>query len=140
MADEKITLEMAEEEFKNWCDLNELDCDEAVMNEEDQNAFKPLKNKIVKAIQKGSAVIDGDTIEYTLSDKYEGNMAGMKITINPPTARMFSGMDGYKDTQQVKKLQGAMSVLCGIDVGVFTKMTIPDWKFFQSVAILFMNA
>lgn len=136
----KITLEMAEEEFKNWCELNELDCDESVMNEEDKASFEPVKNRIVKAIQKGVAVIDGDTIEYTLSEKYEGPMAGMKITINPPTARMFSGMDGYKDTQMIKKLQGAMSALCGIDIGVFSKMTIPDWKFFQSVCVLFMNA
>lgn len=138
--EDKITKEMAEEEFKNWCEANELDCDETSMNEEDKSAFEPLKNRIVKAIQKGVAVIDGDVIEYTLSEKYEGSMAGMKIKINPPTARLFSGMDGYKDTQMIKKLQGAMSALCGIDIGVFSKMTIPDWKFFQSVCVLFMNA
>ena len=136
----KISKEMAETEFKNWCELNDLECDESVMNEEDQKAFVPLKERIVKAIMKGNAVVDGETIEYTLNDSYEGNMAGMKITINSPTARMFSGMDGYKDTQHVKKLQGAMSALCGIDVGVFSKMKIPDWKFFQSVCVLFMNA
>lgn len=136
----KISKEMAEEEFKNWCEANELDCDETSMNEEDKAAFEPLKNRIVKAIQKGVVVIDGDTIEYTLSGKYEGSMAGMKIKINSPTARLFSGMDGYKDTQMIKKLQGAMSALCGIDIGIFSKMTIPDWKFFQSVCVLFMNA
>lgn len=140
MEENKISKEMAEDEFKKWCELNDLDCDESVMSDEDKAAFEPLKNRIVKAIEKGVAVIDGDTIEYTLSEKYEGSMAGMKITINPPTGRMFSGMDGYKDTQQIKKIQGAMSALCGVDTGVFNKMKIADWKFFNNVCILFMNA
>lgn len=138
--EDKISKELAEEEFVKWCELNDLDCDEALMNDEDKAAFEPLKARIVKAIQKGSAVIDGDTLEYTLSDKYEGGMAGMKITVNPPTARMFAGMDGYKETQQIKKIQGAMSALCGVDVGVFAKMKVPDWKFFNAVCILFMSA
>lgn len=138
MEENKITLEMAEEEFKNYCEAVDLDCDESVMSEEDLAAFLPHKEKIVKAIQKGTAIIDDDTIEYTLSPKSDGNLAGMKIKIGRPNAKMFSGMDGFKETQTVKRTQGAMSALCGLDIGVFTKMEIKDWKFFNAVCSLFL--
>lgn len=138
MEENKITLEMAEEEFKNWCEAVDLDCDESVMNEEDLKSFLPHKKRIMKGIQKGNAVIDGETIEYTLSNKSVEGLAGKKIVIPRPSAKLFAGMDGFKDNQGVKKIQGAMSALCGLDIGVFAKMEIPDWKFFNSVCVLFM--
>ena len=140
MEGNKITNEMAEEEFNSWCELNGVDCDESLMSEEDRDAFKPLKNKIIKAIKDGRAVIDGEKIEYTLSDKYEGKMAGLKIVVDSPTAKLFMGTDGYKETQHIRRMQGAMSALTGLDIGDFAKMNIPDWKFFQAVCVLFMNA
>lgn len=136
--EDKITKEMAEEEFKNWCEAVDLDCDESEMTEEDYKSFLPHKNKIVKAIQKGVAVIDGENIEYTLSEKSVEGLAGKKITIPRPNAKLFSGLDGFKETQNVKRSQGAMSALCGLDIGVFTKMEINDWKFFNAVCMLFL--
>lgn len=138
MEEFKVTKEQAEEEFKRWCETVDLDCDEAEMNEEDYKSFLPHKNKIVKAIMKGVAVIDGENMEYTLSDKSVDGLAGKKITIPRPSAKLFSGMDGFKETQNIKRTQGAMSALCGLDIGVFTKMEIPDWKFFNAVCMLFL--
>lgn len=138
MEDNKITFEMAEEEFNNWCEAVDLDCDETMMNDEDLKSFQPHKKRILKAVQKGTAVFDGEKIEYTLSPKSVEGLAGKKIVIPRPSAKLFSGMDGFKENQEIKKMQGAMSALCGLDIGVFTKMEIPDWKFFNSICVLFM--
>lgn len=136
--EDKISKEMAEEEFKNWCESVDLDCEEADMNEEDLKSFLPHKNRIIKAIQKGVAVIDGENIEYTLSEKSVEGLAGKVITIPRPSAKLFSGLDGFKENQNIRRTQSAMSVLCGLDIGVFTKMEVPDWKFFNAVCMLFL--
>lgn len=136
--EDKISKEMAEEEFKNWCEAVDLDCEEADMNEEDLKSFLPHKNRIIKAIQKGVAVIDGENIEYTLSEKSVEGLAGKVITIPRPSAKLFSGLDGFKENQNIRRTQSAMSALCGLDIGVFTKMEVPDWKFFNAVCMLFL--
>ena len=136
--EDKISKEMAEEEFKNWCEAVDLDCEESDMNEEDLKSFLPHKNRIIKAIQKGVAVIDGENIEYTLSEKAVEGLAGKVITIPRPSAKLFSGLDGFKENQNIRRTQSAMSALCGLDIGVFTKMEVPDWKFFNAVCMLFL--
>lgn len=138
MSEIKIDNVTAVKDFESWCDAVGIDYDESSMSSEDQKGFVDLKNRIVKAIQEGSCVVDGDKIEYTLGNRYEGQMAGMKIIVGMPTGRVFLGMDGYKDTQAIHKLHGAMSALTGFDVGFFAKMNIKDWKFFQSVLTLFL--
>lgn len=140
MEEKKIDSATAVKDFGSWCEAVGLDYDESAMSSEDQKAFEVLKNRIVKAIQEGSCIVDGDKIEYTLGSRYEGQMAGMKITVGAPTGKVFLGMDGFKDTQTMHKLHGAMSALTGLDVGVFSKLSIKDWKFFQSVLTLFLTA
>lgn len=139
MEENKIDYDTAAKDFENWCDANDIDYDVAGMNAEDKEDFEPLKERIIKEIRKGSAIIDGENIEYTLSNKYEGKMSGMKVKIQHPTGAVFTGMDGYKDTQKMHQLHGSMSAMTGLDVGVFAKMRIRDWKFFQAVLQLFLS-
>jgi len=135
----KLTEELALTEYTNWCEANGIEYDEAGMSDDEKKDYEGLKNRIVKAIQQGKAVVDGDNIIYTLSN-YEGNMDGMKINVSAPTGKVFLGMDGYKETQQMHRMHGAMSALTGLDIGVFAKLKLGDWRFFQSVLTLFLSA
>ena len=134
----KITTELAEKDFNSWCDANEIDCDTSRMNEEEKADFGKLKDRIVKAIENGRCVVDDTDLIYTLSDRNEGGLSGMKVTIVPPTGRTFLGMDGYKDNQSIHKTNAALSSITGQDTGVFAKLVVQDWKFFQSVLVLFL--
>lgn len=135
----KVSEDIAEKDFKDWCEANEIDCDMDMMNEEEKKDFEPLKKRIVKAIMEGRCVVEDNVISYTLGTYESTKLSGKEIKINSPTGKLFLGTDGYKDTQNVHKLHGAMSALTGLDVGFFGLMNIKDWKFFQSVLQLFLS-
>lgn len=135
----KVSKDIAEKDFKDWCEANEIDCDMDMMNEEEKKDFEPLKKRIVKAIMEGRCVVDGDELKYTLSAKNEGGLSGKEIKVASPTGKTVLGLDGYKDTQGVHKLHGVMSALTGLDIGFFAKMRMSDWSFLQSVAQLFLS-
>ena len=107
MNDEKITRELAEQEFVSYCESNDIDCDESAMNEEDADAFKPIKESFIKACRAGRVVVDGKNLEYTISDFSPQGYAGNKLTIGRPNGSAMLAMDGYKDTQSMHKLQEA---------------------------------
>lgn len=134
----KLTEEMGRTEFLGWCEANDIDYDIAKMNDEDAKGFEEIENRVVKSICNGTAVIDGDVLEYTLSEKNEGNIAGMKIKISSPRGNLYLGMDGYKETQTMHKLWAMLSALTGLDVGVFSKMVLKDLKFCRAVLSLFL--
>lgn len=134
-----ISSETAERDFNSWCEAVGIEFDAAEANEEEVKDFARLKKTIVKAIQERRCVVDGDSLEYTLGNYETDFMNHKTVKIAPPTGKLFLGMDGYKDTQQMHKLYGAMSALSGLDVGVFSKMKIVDWKFFQAVLVLFLS-
>lgn len=65
----KISREIAEQDFNNWCEELEIDYDTNEMNADEKKDFEVLKDRIVKAIMTGRCVIDGDVMHYTLSKK-----------------------------------------------------------------------
>ncbi|MCQ2087882.1 MAG: hypothetical protein MJZ37_07500 [Bacilli bacterium] len=134
-----IAEEIAEKDFTAWCEANEIDCDVNMMSDEEKKDFEPLKKRIVKAIMEGRCEVDDDQLSYTLGNYESDNLTGKVIKIKSPTGKLFLGTDGYKETQSVHKLHGAMSALTGLDVGYFGLMNIKDWKFFQSVLQLFLS-
>lgn len=140
MAEEmKISKEIAEKDFNDWCESCEIECDVDSMSEEDKTSFSGLKDRIVKAIMKGKCVVDGDKMQYTLSEKNEGSLSGKTITIDPPTSKTFMGIDGFKETQRMHKMASCMSAITGLDIGVFTKLWGKDFAFMTAVVTLFLS-
>lgn len=136
----KISKETANKDFESWADAIGIEYDTDGMNSEDKVAFERLKNPIIKAITDGRCIVDGNKLEYTIEkcEKAEG-LIGRKVKIDAPSGAIYTGMDGYKDTQHVHSLNGAMSAMTGLDVGIFPKLDIRDYSFFKAVVQLFLS-
>lgn len=135
----KISKEVANTDFENWADALGIDYDTSSMTDEDKSGFEKLKAPIIKAITDGRCVIDGNKIEYTIKTcaKSEG-LIGKVVTIDPPSGGIYTGMDGFKETQIIHRLNGAMSAMTALDIGVFNKLDIRDYSFFRAVLQLFL--
>lgn len=133
----KVSREAAVDEFERYCEANDIDCDEGAMSAEDLAAFKPLKERFVKACMDGRVEVDGTNLKYTISQFSDKN-AGDVVTIKRPCGKAFVAMDGNSDKQYVRKLQSFCSAMTGKEVNYFTNLDIKDWKFFQGIAALFL--
>jgi len=133
---------LAEQEFTAYCEANEFDCDEAVMDEDSRRDFLRIKKRFTKAIAEKRLVVDGCKIIYTVSDRSPKEIAGTKFTIERPNGRALLAMDGHKDTQQQTKLMNYMAALCRIpkhDIGKISSLDKKDYQLIQDVAILFLT-
>lgn len=138
MAEEKVSKEIAEKEFLQWCEENELETDVVDMSEAQKTVFESAKAKFIRLMKKGRLVIDGSSFELTLSQFSPDSMKGEKITVNHPDGKLWIGMDGRKDNETAHKTQQAMSALTGKDVGYLSKMDATDWGFLSAVTALFL--
>jgi len=134
----KISEEMALAEFASYCDANDLDHDEAQMTEDEVKDFSAIKRRFVKACKQGRVMVDGRNIVYTNSDFSPVNFAKEKVTITRPGGAAFSGMDGFKNEQNVHKLHAFCSAMTGKEVKYFSKLDICDWQFYRDIATLFL--
>ena len=130
----KISKETANRDFESWADALGIEYDMDGMNTEEKSDFERLKSPIIKAI------VDGNSLEYTIKTcaAAEG-LAGRNVKIGAPSGAIYSGMDGYKETQNVHRLNGAMSAMTGLDVGIFPKLDLRDYSFFKAVVQLFLS-
>ena len=136
----KISKETANRDFESWADALGIEYDMDGMNTEEKSDFERLKAPIIKAIVDGRCVVDGNSIEYTIKNcaAAEG-LVGRNVKIGAPSGAIYSGMDGYKETQNVRRLNGAMSAMTGLDVGIFPKLDLRDYSFFKAVVQLFLS-
>lgn len=136
----KISKETANRDFEGWADALGIEYDMDGMNAEEKADFERIKAPIIKAIVDGRCVVDGNSLEYTIKTcvAAEG-LAGRNVKIGAPSGAIYSGMDGYKETQNVHRLNGAMSAMTGLDVGIFPKLDLRDYSFFKAVVQLFLS-
>jgi hypothetical protein len=134
----KIDKETAEAEFVAYCDANDIDCDINTMTDEEKDDFKPIKDRFIKACMRGRIEADGVNLKYTISDFSIKEFRGRVISIKRPDGHAFIGMDGYKDTQSVHRMNGFLSAMTGQEVVFFTKIDRADWLLFRDIATLFL--
>ena len=136
----KISKEVANKDFESWADALGIEYDIDGMNAEEKADFERIKAPIIKAIVDGRCVVDGNVLEYTIKScvAAEG-LAGRNVKIGVPSGAIYTGMDGYKETQNVHRLNGAMSAMTGLDVGIFPKLDLRDYSFFKAVVQLFLS-
>lgn len=139
MADEVIAKEQAEKEFEDWCEACGIDCDVANMDDESASDFTEKKKRIIKACMSGLLVFDDGNIVYTISNKSPENFAGVQLKIGQPSGKLFTAMDGLKDTQLFKKQCCVMSAMTGKDNGFFEKLHAKDFKLLQTIAVFFLT-
>lgn len=138
MTEEKINKELAENEFLKWCELNDIETDIAEMDKKEEGIFDSAKKSAVKMLQKGRLIVDGDKLEYTISNFSPAGFAGEKLTIGRPSGNIYLALDG-KNSGEMHQINAAMSALVGKDTGWLAKLDAKaDWTFLNRITQLFL--
>jgi hypothetical protein len=132
----EITL--AEQEFINYCEANEIDHDESGMDDDSRADFVKIKKRFMKAVDAKRLIVDGTKLVYTVS-KFSPS-SGEQITVCRPAGRDFIAMDGFKDTQQMQKFNAFIASICGKEKSYISRLDIVDRQFLQDVGTLFLAA
>jgi hypothetical protein len=135
MKEDKVCLEVAEVEFNRFVELMDLDCDEKSMGDEDRQGFTEQKEKLIKAICKGSLVVneEGEPIFTPQRTK-----DAKPITFYEPTGASLMAMDRKKKTEDVAKLYATMADMTRTDSKTFAKMKNADLKVCMAITTLFL--
>jgi len=141
--DEKETaaeISFEKQEFYNWCDANEIDRAIESMDNEDRKNFEKIEKRFTKAVEEKRIIINGDQLEYTVSEKSPNK--GEKFTVRRPNGRAMLAMDSFKETAGHQKLQNFITAICGVekrDISKISALDIKDYKVLQDIALLFLT-
>jgi len=135
MSEPKVCLEVAEVEFKRFVESMALDCNESSMNEEESSDFNDQKQKLLKAIIKGSLVVNenGEPI-YTPQRTADAK----PITFYEPTGASLMAMDRKKKSEDVAKLFATMGDITKTNAKTFANMKNADLKICMAITTLFL--
>jgi hypothetical protein len=106
------------------------------MEEDDRKDFDKIKRRFVKAIEEKRLVVDGTTLEYTVSRFSKS--AGAVYTISRPTGKDFIAMDGFKETQQMQKFNAFLASIAGVEKSAIARLDTKDRQFIQDIGTLFL--
>lgn len=136
--EEKICKEVAEQEFERWGEAMDLDFNVSAMLKEDSVEFERMKAKIVKALMRGSLIIDdcGRAV-YTPTNPESGYKE--PITFKERTGAMIMGIDRFKKNQQAAASYAMMAELCGLPAKAFAGLVGFDIKVCEAMFALLME-
>ena len=131
----KVDEETAKEEFDRFCEEMDIDNDESSMEEDDINAYRQIKNTIIRAIRKGRLIIndDGEPV-YTPISVDTG-----PITFHEPNGANYFEMDRKKKNQNVAKSFAIMAAMTKQEPKTFANMKQRDLKVCQAVMTVFLG-
>lgn len=138
MNEKVIDTETAEHEFDRFVEAMDLDLDTSQMDQEDYNAFMKQKRRIIRAMEKGSLVINenGEAV-YTPSNhksKYTD-----PITFHERTGASLMAMDTKKKNHDVAKTYAVLAEMCKVHQNVFAGLVGNDVKVCESLFALLMD-
>ena len=130
---------LAEQEFINYCEANEIAYAEEDMDDESRADFAKIKKRFMKAVNAKRLVIDGTKLTYTVS-KFSEGAAGDKLIISRPIGKDFIAMDGMKETQAMSKFNAFIASISGKEKSYIAKLDVLDRQFLQDIGTLFLTA
>lgn len=133
---DKIAKEVAEAEFDRFAEAMDLDVDPADMDEEDKKSFEQQRQRVVKAIQSGSLVINenGEPV-FTPQRTKDAE----PLTFHEPTGASLMAMDRKKKTEDIGKLYATMGDITKTHASTFSKMPMGDLKICMALVTLFLG-
>ena len=134
--DEQNEISFAEQEFRNWCDANDIDYAEEDMEEDDRKDFQKIKKRFLKAVNDKRLVIDGTTLKYTVS-RFSKSV-GQILTITRPIGRDMIAMDGFKETMQMQKFHAFLASIAKTEKSFINNLDMLDRQFLQDIGTLFL--
>lgn len=131
MMENKIDRETAEREFDRFMDAMDLDTDSSAWDEDDRKSFDQQKDRIVRAIQNGSLVVndDGEPVYTTGAET---------LTFHEPKGSALMAMDRRKKGEDVGKFYATMADITGTNAKTFALMKNRDLKVCMAITALFL--
>ena len=132
----KISKEVAEQEFQRFVECMDLDVDVSAMDEDDRKGFEQQKDRIISAICNGSITVNDDG-EPTFTPQRTKDAES--LTFYEPTGASLMAMDRKKKTEDIGKLYAAMGDMTKTHASTFSKMKMADLKVCMAIATLFLG-
>ena len=133
-----VDAETAQADFDRFVDAMDLDLDTADMDAEDLTAFTKQKNRITRAIQNGSLVIN-DNGEAVYTPCRPSSKHKEAITFHERTGASLMAMDGKKKNHDVAKTYAVMADMCKVHQSVFAGLVGTDVKVCEALFALLMD-
>lgn len=135
---QKISTEVARQEFDRWVDAMDLDLNEADMDEKDLGNFKKQKRRIISALEAGALVIN-DRGEAVYTPQNPASAHKEPLTFHERTGASLMATDGKGKNQDVAKTYAMMADMCGVNAKVFAGMVGVDAKTCEALFVFLMD-
>lgn len=135
MAEPKIAEEVAESEFERFALEMDLDTNTEKMSEDRLAAFTELRRVAVRALMRGSLVID-DGGQAVFTPQYDKDTKPLTFFASDGT--VLSSMDKKKESEPVAKKYTAMGAITKTSAARFNAMDTRDLKVCQALYLLFL--
>lgn len=132
----KVGPAPAELEFNRFVEAMNLDVEDEYLNDEDKAGLTLNRRRMIRAIEAGSLVIDGDgTPIYTpqRSDNTE------PILFHEPTGASLMAMDRKKTGADVGKMFSIMADFTRTEPGRFAGLKTSDLNICMAIATLYLG-
>ena len=134
----KLPLEMAEQEFDRFVECMDLYFDPESMDSEDKTAFEKQRGRILRAIQKGSLIINGSG-EAVFTPYNKKSKHDSPITFHERTGGALMAMDGKKKNEDMRKTYAVMAEMCSTHPSTFANLVGEDGKICEALFTLLMD-
>lgn len=132
----KVDKDTAEAEFQRFVDMMDLDIDVETLDDEDKEALKTNKRKILKALRRGSLVIN-DEGEPVFTPRVSARTEA--ITFYEPEGKSFMASDGKKKGHDIRKSYAIMADMTKTNVQTFSLMKNRDLDVCLAVINVFLG-
>lgn len=137
-AKNKVSYDVALEEFERWATAWRIDTDIDSMNQEDADDFEEMKRKITRQLSSGEAWInDSDNIVYRL---FEPIGALSEIELKRPRGRAWRATDQAKLNRNVTKNDMLIAQAIGQTPTLMSRLDGIDYKYITAVYALFLGS
>jgi 2-polyprenyl-3-methyl-5-hydroxy-6-metoxy-1,4-benzoquinol methylase len=131
--DNVIDKETAEAEFERFCEMADLDLDEA-LDEEEKSTLENLRRTFVKAVMRGRLVInEKGEAEYTPEQ-------GGVITFYEVRGETLLASDSVKQGKDIARMFAMLGSMTRQPPARFMKMPMRDFKVCKAIFLLFMSS
>jgi hypothetical protein len=138
MTENKVNLEVAEQEFEKWADAMDLDLDTSGMDAEDLTGYNKQKKRIIKAIMRGHLVFnENDEAVYTPHRPQTQHKD--PITFHERSGASIMAMDGKKKGSDISKMYAVLADMCKVHPKIFAMMYGEDIKVCEALFALLMD-
>jgi hypothetical protein len=135
---DRVAPEVALNEFERWADAMDLDLDVSQMDADDNVSFVKQKRRILRAIRRGSLVIDEKGLAvYTPSNS--NSKCSDPLTFTERSGASLMAMDGKKQNHDVAKTYAMMGDICQVPPKVFAGMVGEDIKICEALFVFLMD-